>query len=925
MRLRRIITLLVIVLVLAACGQGIGIDGHRPPADSDFAGSGELLLTLDVAQDWLQAVDLSNAVAPSYEVHVITLKQATRRIDPGDIPDGYWLGQAELLGANQWRISGLPLEQNLLLQVLLSPSIDPVTRQPLPATSEYRLATHFPIRLSSDSSPQFSAAIALDDDPQRGYYVESQIQRADIAGQQRVTRTYLEEAVVACDNDHDGDFADESQLPDPSRIGVSQQLLTKLDSQNTAVPPSAAFYTAELASVTPASGELYVSELRQVGTGAAPESPPEVIRFAEDAGFIQRVVRIESELAGSLAPQLWEPGTSATLLLTAVDTANPGEMVYWLESANNLKLELPKDSIAAVPLKQTARPGEPVPVTIYVNQTSYPLHAVKNLRVSFDQENRYLTGSLDPGDRGGGAEWVDGVWSELGETGFILPDADKIATTTIDDERAYIDLAIAPTAAGELETASGAVCNFQMICHTTAKLKVERIGDAGAATFYTNSQGQPAQWSVFTSAPSPQVSVGGMPIVLHMLNPPAGSASSWDNPYIVAAGTEHWFSLSDPAMGDVTLSELTHFLCQNKDLEYLPTTGDRLLIPEDYYGPLIIEASYNGIFSSLDSAVYLFVDQEDGFELNIHESESYVFGASVQRWSLEFQPERTSLHVRVTAHSASGLRACYFSMAYDPELYVPQEYVTSDYFNSGMGALTLPHSFLRYGTDSLTTGMCLVRPQEQPGFNGDGMVMDIIFQRLGVGAHINAYSTPIPQPALPEFPCAEAEYVADSGSLNWYSVLAGDFNQDGVVCYTTGDSAPYGDLTQLAVNFGVQDFSAESIGAAIDSRWDPARELFDGDGEISIADIFPILAYMNNSVDSWHVLYSADVAGYPAGGTEVYSTPFSSYRGDPLSERISYTWQPEEGLPAGTYWIVPALDGSTGQASPPVTIEASYE
>jgi hypothetical protein len=125
-----------LLAVLCACGSGAAQRTPHVPAAP--AGTATVLLGFANAAGGAAASSLG---ATDLSVRIVTPKQATRRIEPGEIPDGVWLGQLLTAAADSWRISGLPAGQQLLVQVGFA--LPGAAAPAMPAAN--RALLHFPV------------------------------------------------------------------------------------------------------------------------------------------------------------------------------------------------------------------------------------------------------------------------------------------------------------------------------------------------------------------------------------------------------------------------------------------------------------------------------------------------------------------------------------------------------------------------------------------------------------------------------------------------------------------------------------------------------------------------------------------------------------------------------------------------------------
>lgn len=143
------------------------------------------------------------------------------------------------------------------------------------------------------------------------------------------------------------------------------------------------------------------------------------------------------------------------------------------------------------------------------------------------------------------------------------------------------------------------------------------------------------------------------------------------------------------------------------------------------------------------------------------------------------------------------------------------------------------------------------------------------------------------------------------GELTWYLVNPGDFNQDGLVGVS--------DLSPLGREFGQSG----------PFPFDTARSVIDGnsDGLIGIGDLALIGQYWDCHVEGYNLYASDDIAQVPLSFAEPSSIePLISFsldqaQGDPLLDRLWFSYTPEPGADELLYWVRPYAGESEGTRS----------
>jgi hypothetical protein len=251
------------------------------------------------------------------------------------------------------------------------------------------------------------------------------------------------------------------------------------------------------------------------------------------------------------------------------------------------------------------------------------------------------------------------------------------------------------------------------------------------------------------------------------------------------------------------------------------------------------------------------------------------------------------IEVLVNVHGANKLKSAYIELGFDntrlsPNYAAPGEVLGVEVVGSIPNIGPIGQS----SPTPLLFAALMLRPQDQPGFSGDGVVAKFYFEAGEIG------STPLTQSTAPMMPdCAAMLAVDAAGLLSWGYQLPGDFNQDGLVDLF--------DWTALTVNYGDAVASLDSIGGVIHNS---------ATGSVFMGDISLWGMHFGNAVDGYNV-YTGSAADYPAGGTLLGSVPLTAAVGDPAVERLSFSYQVTSPQPSSHYWVKPFYGASEGTAS----------
>jgi len=126
------------------------------------------------------------------------------------------------------------------------------------------------------------------------------------------------------------------------------------------------------------------------------------------------------------------------------------------------------DTLYAVPLSSTVAVGDPVTIDVLTGDPANPFQYMTGVRVTFPTAAgvSYVKNSFNVGNPGGDADAVDGFWTAMNPSGFLLaPDSFySVTDDTQDGDPAIeaIDFNVTPLGGSDVTTGSGALFNFQV-------------------------------------------------------------------------------------------------------------------------------------------------------------------------------------------------------------------------------------------------------------------------------------------------------------------------------------------------------------------------------------------------------------------------------------------------------------------------------
>lgn len=166
------------------------------------------------------------------------------------------------------------------------------------------------------------------------------------------------------------------------------------------------------------------------------------------------------------------------------------------------------DTIYAVPDRTEVHAGEIVTYTVMVHQTASPLNFINSVRVTFEDGNVYVPGSFNPGSVGGSANKADGIWSLVDpKDGFLQVDAKLLSQGLADHGRVTLDFNVTPLKGRQINQATGALFNFQLIANTDINLSFQTANGLLRTYYSDGTQQHEHTWLYDDNMGQPAVSV----------------------------------------------------------------------------------------------------------------------------------------------------------------------------------------------------------------------------------------------------------------------------------------------------------------------------------------------------------------------------------------------------------------------------------
>lgn len=160
------------------------------------------------------------------------------------------------------------------------------------------------------------------------------------------------------------------------------------------------------------------------------------------------------------------------------------------------------------------------------------------------------------------------------------------------------------------------------------------------------------------------------------------------------------------------------------------------------------------------------------FTLNV-DTATFFDGASAEGIYISTEELDTHVLVNVNASGATGLKALYFELEYDPDTYRPMTVAPTDAMGSLSDMLTL--QVLR-DRGSVHYGQVLTNPDWRVGATGDVTLATVSFRKEPCPPTRMVSAAPSKEGGRPVL-----TYDSVATDLNWHFASLGDYNQDGEV------------------------------------------------------------------------------------------------------------------------------------------------
>lgn len=569
----------------------------------------DLKVKVDIAgielYDFADPSALGGLGVNSYRLSIIDIAELMRRLDPGFDPDGCEVGNQFPFGIGCAAFSNLPRGQALFLEVRYRPEYDLRTGQDWAASGtpaeQRQLSTYMPIELPPAGLTELDARIRVN----RGD------SGAALMGIETITRTSSKTSfvdkqldfatgIISQDTDLDASFSDEARLADFARLGVSYAQLSLLNDSvnhnyNARLKQA---LSGKLLNIDEGAGKLVLADASAIDSGGTWYLGQLDVNFDETTDFDQLQLDPQGPVISDLDPAALAASDYITLESQYLsDSIGVLPDKHWATLVRRTLISTTTDALALIPDKLAARPGEAVRVTVYANQSASPFYSLGGLSVAFEQGNYFRHGSFNVGEPGGTSAHADGLWPMLGATTLILPPDDLIQEAPYAAGKVLLKFYLTPQDGHEVQAATGALFNFELICHSDVNLQLVR-GSSPPGCYYLDFGGTSHTWAHDEDVVVPPIVVAGDPLRLDLTTPVATGAGTPADPYVVSAGEAYPLMLIDPLAGNVTLSPETSIWVEPADAAQIEPATAALTVQPGFSGSFMVSASYGDIFTN---------------------------------------------------------------------------------------------------------------------------------------------------------------------------------------------------------------------------------------------------------------------------------------------------------------------------------------
>ncbi|MEZ5337125.1 MAG: hypothetical protein R3F46_02580 [bacterium] len=485
------------------------------------------------------------------------------------------------------------------LQTSFLPGVNPASGDAnLPGGPEAAgvITLAFPFKLPEDGrSYGIQQSIRAVPGPQDGSYIDYHV-TSGIPGQPVGGSLRLSPAAhsVARDLDGDGDYADESWLQDSDNNGLSDSLEERLRTDELYFADDDVTIVATVEDIHPDSGLLELRDAYKYDDSGDAELADIDVWFTELTHFENANPLSQGLALGRISSAAIEPGRQLTLHCRMQRLSEFGEVVrIWTTQVSQLEQFGTDNSLYIVPALTERRPGQVVNVTVYANASAAPFNTLDKVTLHVLGSAEFVEGSINPGVQGGADDHPDGIWKNLGPGPLAMEASNYPVHYFSGTYFQNMDVSITPSSSLNLNNASGALFNFDLrIYEPVVVLAGYRYKTPVAR--YRDAQGNRYDWTAPDLDDAIQISLLAPLPKLLLFDTPLSGDGSFDDPYIIEAGTRYRLQVLDEIDLDITENPNTWYVVDPPEAGYIDYTDPVIEINQDYSGFVSVHILYPG-------------------------------------------------------------------------------------------------------------------------------------------------------------------------------------------------------------------------------------------------------------------------------------------------------------------------------------------
>ncbi|MCB1217897.1 hypothetical protein KDL44_10915, partial [bacterium] len=423
------------------------------------------------------------------------------------------------------------------------------------------------------------------------YHVTSGIPGQPVAGALRLNPAAHS---VARDLDGDGDYTEESWLQDSDNNGLSDALEERLRTDELYHADDDVTIVATVEDIHRDSGLLQLRDAYKYDDSGDAELGDVDVWFTELTRFENANPLSQGPALGRISSAVIEPGRQLTLHCRMQRLSEFGEVArIWTTQVSQLEQFGADNSLYVVPALTERRPGQIVNVTVYANASAEPFNTLDKVTLHVLGSAEIVEGSINPGVQGGADDEPDGIWKNLGPGPLAMEASDYPVHYFAGRYFQNMDVGITPASSLNLSNASGALFNFDLrIYEPVVVLAGYRYKTPVAR--YKDAQGNSYDWTAPEYDDAIQISLLAPLPKLLLFDTPLSGDGSFDDPYIIEAGTRYRLQVLDEIDLDITENPNTWYVVDPPEAGYIDYTDPVIEINPGYEGFVSVHILYPG-------------------------------------------------------------------------------------------------------------------------------------------------------------------------------------------------------------------------------------------------------------------------------------------------------------------------------------------